>query len=338
MRILHLFASPVWSGPAENIALLAEAQRALGHDVSIAIDRKRPGLKDEEPLRPKLEALNLLDNSGLELSVKSLPWAWVKDVRTLRRLTLDVVHSHFSHDHFIARFGRPKGASVVRSVHAPRSLKRLPQADGYTAPTERDALPPGPHRVLMPLLSPDFQPASDRAALRRELNLSGAPLIGMVSHFQPSRRHDLGLRAFAEVKRLHPSAQLVFVGDGPLRTELQAQARSLGVQVRFAGYQQGDAFVRHLQALDVVWLLGLGNDFTARTARQATACGAHVIGVNEGALSQWADVVVPLTAEAIAMASLSSDGKPRARPAPSNEDVAREVLALYEEASGGVHA
>ena len=44
MRILHLLASPFFSGPAESVALLALAQRALGHEVSVAVDRKRPGL------------------------------------------------------------------------------------------------------------------------------------------------------------------------------------------------------------------------------------------------------------------------------------------------------
>ena len=48
MRILHLLASPAWTGPAENIARLAVAQRALGHQVSVAVDRKREGLTSEE--------------------------------------------------------------------------------------------------------------------------------------------------------------------------------------------------------------------------------------------------------------------------------------------------
>lgn len=330
MRILHLLASPVWSGPAENVALLAVAQRALGHDVTIAIDRKREGLKDEEPLKPRLQKLSLLDERGLELSVKSSPLAWLRDVRLLKKQPLDVVHSHFSHDHFIARFGRPKSTLLVRSVHAPRSLKGLLKADAYTSTSQKDALPPAPKRTLQALLSPEFKPSADKEALRKELNLKGAPLIGMVSHFQPSRRHDLGLRAFAELRRIVPAARLVLIGDGPLRAELEAQARSLSVDVTFAGYQRGDQFLRHLQALDAVWLLGLGNDFTARAARQARACDVRVLGVDEGALPQWCDVTVPLTAEAIAIATTAL--KRRAVKEPTNDELARDVIALYEEA------
>lgn len=401
MKILHLLASPVWSGPAENIALLAVEQRKLGHDVSIAIDRKRPGLRDEEPLRPRLEALQLLDESGLELSVKSAPWMWLSDVRTLKRQKLDVVHSHFTHDHFIARFGCPKSAVLVRSIHAERSLKSVPKADGYTGYADRNPLPKAPRRTLRALLAPEFEPAADKAALRiRLLNLHGAAviatsstadkqakdagatganaanpgvmaggaevaqsavsaepptdagdvtgtlaakratdaavamngalLIGMVSHLVPGRGHDLGLRAFAELRRIRRDAQLRIIGDGPLRTELEALARTLDVPVTFVGYQSGADFVEHLQALDVVWLLGLGNDFTARAARQARACDVRVVGVDEGALPEWSDVTVPRTAEAIAVAT--TDVKRRSVPSLTNEDIARDVLALYEEA------
>src|SRR5688572_13371037 len=133
MRILHLLASPVFSGPAENVSLLAQAQRALGLDVSVAVDRKRTEVSSEEPAVPRLRELGLLDEGGLELSVKSSPLAMVRDVRLLKRRRVDVVHAHFSHDHFLARFGRPVGARVIRSVHATRSLRwSLPAADGYT--------------------------------------------------------------------------------------------------------------------------------------------------------------------------------------------------------------
>ncbi|HMK72392.1 MAG TPA: glycosyl transferase family 1, partial [Myxococcaceae bacterium] len=39
MRVLHLLSSPVFSGPAEAVALLAGAQRRAGAEVSVAVDR-----------------------------------------------------------------------------------------------------------------------------------------------------------------------------------------------------------------------------------------------------------------------------------------------------------
>ena len=132
MRILHTLASPAWSGPAEGVALLADAQRRLGHEVKVAIDRKRTSVSSEEESLPYLEQMGLLDERDLELSVKSSPQAVWRDVRQLRHLEVDVVHCHFSHDHTVAFFGRPASAKVIRSIHAPRSLKwTTPRAGGW---------------------------------------------------------------------------------------------------------------------------------------------------------------------------------------------------------------
>ncbi len=336
MRILHLLASPFWSGPAENVALLAQAQKEAGHEVKVAVDRLRQDVPSEEPAVPRFEALGLLDEGGLELSVKSTPWAVWRDLRRLRERSVDVVHAHFSHDHFLARWARPEGAVLVRSVHAPRSIRSsLPKADAYTVPASSEIIRLMGRRVwvLPPLVDRRFQPAKDVHALRGELGLTGTPVIGMVSTFQPSRRHDLGVAAFAKLRETRPEARLVLVGDGALVEPVRQQVRALGLTeaVTFAGYQQGDAFVRWLQALDEVWLLGLGNDWSGRAAAQARACNVRVIAVEEGGLSALADARVEATLpEAVVAASLSGERSPVAHP--SNQRIAADVLALYERA------
>jgi len=337
-RILHLLASPAWSGPAENVALLAAAQRELGHEVAIAVDRKRARPANEEPIVPRLRELELLDGPGLELSVKSTPLAMLRDVAALKARALDVVHAHFTHDHLIARFGTPRGAVLIRSVHAPRSLRRsLPRADGFTVPTQElaEALGPRRHRVLGPAVAPSFVPAPDRSALRSALGIDGAPLIGMVSNLQPSRRHALGLEAFSILAGQAPQARLVIVGEGPLEASLRARAAEPGLEgrVHFAGYREGAGFVRWLQALDEVWILGLGNDWSGRAAAQARACGVRVVAVAEGGLPPLADAVVrDLTPSELVAASRA--GGRSAVPLPDNRALAEQVLALYAEALG----
>jgi glycosyltransferase involved in cell wall biosynthesis len=336
MNILHLLASPFWSGPAENVALLAQAQRESGHEVTVAVDRKRKDVQAEEPAVPRFEALGLLDEGGLELSVKSSPWEMWKDLRRLRARRLDVLHAHFSHDHLLARWGRPKGAILVRSLHAPRSIRAsLPKADLYTVPasSQLTRLKGRSVWVLPPLVDARFQPEKDVPSLRRELGLTGAPLIGMVSTFQPSRRHDLGVAAFAKLRQAHAEARLVLVGDGALLEPVRHQVRELGLTeaVTFAGYQQGDAFIRWLKALDEVWILGLGNDWSGRAAAQARACNVRVVAVEEGGLPALADTVVEaLTPDAVVAASQSGERSPVTHP--SNQRIASDVLALYERA------
>jgi glycosyltransferase involved in cell wall biosynthesis len=337
LRILHLLASPVFSGPAENVVGLSLQQRALGHEVSVAVDRKRNEVTSEELLAPRLSALELLDDGGLELSVKSSPWAIWRDVKRLRERTFDVVHCHFSHDHWLVHWAKLKNAAVVRSIHAQRSIRGLlPDAGGWTLPRAEDAIywKRGAVMVLPPFVGEAFRPPESRARLREELGLWGQPLIGMVSTFQATRRHPLALEAFMLLLKQLPQAQLVLVGDGVTRDEVCARVEQMGLsqQVLFAGYRAGEEFVRWLQALDEVWILGLGNDFSGRAAAQARACGVRVVAVREGALPEHADVVVALEAEAIARASLG--GQRRAVEPSSSEAVARRVLELYAQARG----
>lgn len=327
MRILHLLASPFFTGPAEVLTQLALAQRALGHEVHVAVDRKRTLTTSEELSVPRLAPLGLLSELPLELSVKSSPLAMLRDVRALHGAQADVVHCHFSHDHALARLGRPRGATLIRSVHAPRSARwSLPKADGFTVPMDslsRKLL--GKRVLVLPaLVGAEFVPAPDRAALRAELGLPPGPLVGMVSTFQASRRHELALAAWPKLRAAHPGAQLVLIGDGPRQAELMARA---GDGVHFAGYQSGPAFVRHLQALDEVWLLGLGNDWSARAAAQARACDVRVVAVDEGALARYADALVEPTVEALCDAALRPDRHELVLETPAA--IARRVVDFY---------
>ncbi|MBK7859526.1 MAG: glycosyltransferase [Archangiaceae bacterium] len=338
MKILHLLASPTFSGPAEPVALLAAAQRALGHEVKMAIDRKRLRASSEEPAAPRLQELGLLDETGLELSVKSSPFAALGDMRRLKGRPTDVVHAHFTHDHVIARYGLPRGARLVRSIHAPRSLRvTTPRCDAMTVPYPAllAGLSVSPAMVLPAVVGPAFVPAADRAALRAELGLPPGPLVGMVSTLQESRRHELGLDALARLRARVPQARLVVMGDGERAAVLRARAVTLGVEgaVIFAGYRSATEFPRWVQAFDEVWVLGLGNDFAGRSAAQARSCGARVVTVDEGGLPGYADVVVPAEAGALAEAALRETR--RAHAVTPVSEIAQQLLELYTRVGAG---
>lgn len=316
----------------DNVALLAASQRLLGHEVQVAIDGLRGALGSEEAAAPRLEVSGLRSALKLELSSKSSPLGLYRDARLLRASEFDVVHCHFSHDHWLARWAKPKGARVVRSIHAPRSLRAsMPRADAFTVPFEalQKNLPKVPSWVWPAMVDGVFRPASDKRALRKLLGVHEVPTIAMVSTFQPSRRHDLAIEAMAMVHQLHPQARLVLLGDGAEESQIRAQvvARGLNDVVRFAGYQRAEALVCWLQAVDEVWVLGLGNDFSGRAALQARACGARVVAVDEGALGQWADVLVKPEASELAQAALQDERKDRVLP--KSEEVAQAMLDLY---------
>jgi L-malate glycosyltransferase len=329
VRILHLLSSPTWSGPAEPLALLAQAQRSLGHEVTVAVDTTRAGTGSEEAAAPRLRALGLLDAGGLRLCTREGPWATWRDMRRLAPRPVEVVHAHFTHDHWVARLGRPLGAALVRSLHAPRSVGRfLLDADAFTVPTaELGGKLHRPWQVLPPLLSPEFVPPADRRATQAALGLT-PPVVGMVSTFQPSRRHDVALQAFAHLGVR--AATLVLLGDGVLGPALRVRAGELGLagRVRFPGYQTGLELVRWMQSFDELWILGLGNDWAGRAAVQGRAVGARVVGVDEGGLRRWVDALLPsATPEGLAAAALG--GGRRDIGLPETAAVAREILSLY---------
>lgn len=332
MRVLHLLASPWFSGPAEVVTELARAQRALGHDVAVAVDRLRASKASEELAVPRLLSMGLLDEHGLELSVKSSPFGLWRDLQRLKVLEVDVVHCHMSHDHTLAWLSRPSGARVIRSLHAPRSIRwSTPKADGWTVPVDAWArrLLGARVVVLPPIVGANFVPPGDRAAHQRALGLPVAPLVGMVSTFQASRRHDVGLAAFARLLEREPEARLVLVGDGREERAVRSRIAALGLDghVHLVGYQSGARFVEFLQALDEVWILGLGNDFSGRAAAQARACGVRVVAVDEGALARYADAVVSCEGEGIAEVALRKVR--RSVLLESSQAVASRVIDLY---------
>lgn len=333
MKVLHLFASPYWSGPAENIALLAVAQRELGHEATVAIDLKRRVAPAEELALPHFSKNGLLGNLGLELSVKSTPFAVWRDLSILRRCDADVIHSHFSHDHYLAAWSRRGRRVLVRSIHSPRRSRwSTPDGDGFTVFNDREAhyFTKRPTIVLPALVGPEYVKSENKTLLRQELGLSGQPVIGMASTFKKSRRHTLGLRAFDVLRRSLPSAQMMLMGDGEKLSSAKLEAAQLRLDdaVIFTGYVSNAEFVKRLQAVDVLWVLGLGNDWSARIAAQAKACGAAVVSIADGALPNLADVIVnDLIPEAVADATKKISVRERVRR--SNLQIASDVIDFY---------
>ncbi len=71
------------------------------------------------------------------------------------------------------------------------------------------------------------------------------PVIGIVARLTAQKGHTTLLRAMPEVVRQFCTAQLVVVGDGELRRELQGCAQQLGIErhVHFLGYRDNAAAI-----------------------------------------------------------------------------------------------
>ncbi|MGB8541643.1 MAG: glycosyltransferase [Candidatus Acidiferrales bacterium] len=75
-----------------------------------------------------------------------------------------------------------------------------------------------------------FDEPIDRNAIRKEVGLPlDAPVVGHVANFLGTKNHAFIIEIVAQVLRTNPEIHFLFVGDGPLRPRIQAEARTRGL-------------------------------------------------------------------------------------------------------------
>ncbi len=124
----------------------------------------------------------------------------------------------------------------------------------------------------VPLREPEVSAAKgDRL---RILNVAG---------LVPRKNHSVLLRAFARAFSTESGVELRIAGDGPLRSQLQREARGLGIgpRVVFLGEVERDKVLREMQACD---LFALSSDYETFgvVLIEALACGRPVVSTRCG--------------------------------------------------------
>jgi glycosyltransferase involved in cell wall biosynthesis len=256
-------------------------------------------------------AIPLLE--GLQLDPHFHPWSWLQDMRTLsaflRRQPVDVLHTHLSHDHWLALSAvmllnsrRGRTPTYVRTVHTlrrPRALSvrwllRHGAAQLITVSTtlqqdmvEQLEIPPSRITAIAGAVDGQrFHPTLSGARIRGEFGLSpSTPLVGIVARLAPSRGHLTLVEAFAQVYTAIPTARLVIVGKGEVRPQIERRIHERGLteMVIFTGYREDD-LPEVLAALDVFVLLAPGSEGSCRAALEAMAVGKPVVAARIGAL------------------------------------------------------
>jgi hypothetical protein len=250
-----------------------------------------------------------------------------------------VVHTHFSHDHWVTALSRHRGIRV-RSFHAGRSLRAIrPPAARTPVPTpELGSVSRSRGWCFRRWSQPAFRPPADRAGLQASLDLT-PPVIGMVSTFQPSRRHELALEAFGRVRARLPRATLV----AARRREARARAAVAGGGAGPSGALPRVPGWRLPAALDAGDGRAVGSRVGERRGRAVRRCraGRSVRAwwvCTRGALSAWADALLEApTPEALARIALGEErpGGRDARGALGGGGAARALRARGSEGMSG---
>lgn len=304
LTVLHLAANRWWTGSADPVLRLLDGLRQRGH-------RPLLGVMPGDRFEAKAREAGFEPLPGLSLAPHVTPAAFVRDVLRLRRLVrsaaVDVIHTHHSHDHWLAMFvrtraGHGRPVPVVRTFHNLRSVKGggLPhRLYGRTAAVFavsrqiearcREIGIPAARVVWTPGIAdlPSFTRAADPTPIREEFKLGDAPVVVSVSRLAANRGHELLLNGFRLLLATLPEARLLLVGKGETRAWLEQTVAEMGLggHVIFTGYRDRD-LPAVLAAADCFALMAAGSDDSCRAVLEAMAAGRPVVARRVGALPE----------------------------------------------------
>ena len=217
-----------------------------------AMDRARIKMDILAINEPPEEIRRALDKLGVGLNVikgrLKNPVGYMRRLAQLvRKNRYDVVHVHGNSCTLaVDLMGAYLGGAKVRIAHSHNTSCRFRIAHRALRPAfdrlYTHALACGeragdwlfgrrPFKVLPVAVEPEkyaFDPAL-RAKYRAELGAGDELLIGSVAHFAPHKNHGFLLEIFAAYHKVDPAARLVLVGDGNLRSEIEAAVNRLGI-------------------------------------------------------------------------------------------------------------
>jgi glycosyltransferase involved in cell wall biosynthesis len=132
--------------------------------------------------------------------------------------------------------------------------------------------------------------AEEIADARRELGVGPDEwAIGSVSRLHDSKGNSYLVDAAQQVLRQRPNARFFLFGEGPLRADLEAQARALGIAERFVFGGFARDVARVLSAFDVSVFPSLWEG-TPLTVFEALAMGKTIVATDADGLL---DVLTP---------------------------------------------
>lgn len=117
----------------------------------------------------------------------------------------------------------------------------------YTVPVQRiTVLPNGAD-----LNKFDHQVSGE--TIRKKFEITNKKIVGFVGILRPWHGLDMLLRVFRVIVSNMPDAHLMIVGDGPMESELKAQAKAIGLtdNVTFTGRIGHDEMSHHIAAMDI---------------------------------------------------------------------------------------
>lgn len=364
-RVLWLLKG-LGRGGAERLAALIVPQ----------LDCERFTVEVAYMLADKQDHVPELERQGIDVfclqARRSTDLSWVARLRTLlRKGDYDLVHTHSPLPAVAARLVAGEPTRLVHTEHnlwgayrrPTRIANRLTYArnDAVIAVSEGVAgsirpvrwsarSAPRPETLLHGVDLEDVPSgARARAAARQRLDLDlRTPVVGTVGNLSAKKDHATLLAAIDQVRRGQPEVVLLLVGDGPLRSALEAEVARRGLRdtVRFLGSRDDVAAL--LPALDVFALssryeglpIALLEAMGAGVACVSTEVGGIPEALRDGVEGRLvppdeagalADAIAEVLADPSARARFAAAGQQRVREQFSIDHAVRRTEAIYRE-------
>lgn len=293
---------PDVNGVALTVQSLEKGLRNLGHRVSLvrpehAEDHVRadpdvmlvqgapipryPGLRFGLPAGRRLTARWASQRPDAIYVATEGPLGW-SALRAARRLSIPVATGfHTRFDDYMGRYGAgfltPWVFAWLRRFHNRADATLVPTTELQSALTEQGFRQV--RRLGRSVDTKQFHPGWRDAALREQWGLNDDDIAVLsVGRLAAEKNLAVAINAFRALQARRPSTRMIFVGDGPIRHELQ----SANPDIIFCGVKLGDELARHYASADLFVFPSLSETF-GNVTLEAMASGLATVAFDYGA-------------------------------------------------------
>jgi glycosyltransferase involved in cell wall biosynthesis len=298
LNIVHTESSCGWGGQEIRILTEAGGMLARGHRVTLLCPPQAPICAAAQARGIPVVALPIARKNLTGLRALR---GWLGAQRDI-----DVLNTHSSTDSWLAALARLTlfgGVPIVRTRHVSthignnRPTRWLYQRATRHIVTTGEALKQqltrengfDPARMTSVPTGIDlrrFQPRA-AAAARASLGLDTARhYLGIVATLRNWKGHTYLLQAFAALAPRHRQWDLLIVGDGPQRHNLERLVRELGLEARVRLVGNREDVESWFNAFDVFVLPSYGEEGVSQSVMQAMASGLPVVSTTVGAIGE----------------------------------------------------
>ena len=298
LSILHTESSCGWGG--QEIRILTESQGMVqrGHHVTLVCCPNSKIAKAAPDYGIEVVTLPIEKKRGSALMALR---NWLK----VHRQQFDVINTHSSTDAWLVALSCASlrhSPAIVRTRHVSTDVSRsLPTRWLYLSSsahivTTGEKLRQTLHQYNRFPLSQmtsvptgidleKFSPQNKQQA-REKIGVPNKPTLGIVATMRVWKGHKYLIEAWKTLHLQFPDWQLLLVGDGPQRKNLQPMVKLAGLEESVFFLGNRNDVPDCLNAMDLFALPSFGNEGVPQGIMQAMACGLPVVSTTVGAISE----------------------------------------------------